>query len=105
MISTAAQLAGLASLVNNGTSFKNQYISLAADIDLGGKNWGEIGTNSHSFTGNFDGKGHVIKNLTHYASTWEEFGLFGWIDTNSASFGIKNLGLVDVNIGVIRLLE
>ena len=43
-ISTAAGLAGLAKLVNDGTdNFSGKTIKLAADIDLGGKEWTPIG--------------------------------------------------------------
>ncbi len=38
-ISTAAQLAGLAKLVNEGTDFSGKTITLGADIDLGSKEW------------------------------------------------------------------
>ncbi|MBU0484074.1 MAG: Ig-like domain repeat protein [Proteobacteria bacterium] len=104
VIDTEAELAGLASLVNAGNSFVNKYIRLDADLDLAGRTWQMIGTNSNRFKGNFDGNGHVIKNMTHYATTWEEFGLFGWINTNSGPVTIKNLGLVEVNVdGLITM--
>lgn len=99
VIDTAGELAGLASLVNNGTaSFKNKYIMLDADLDLSGRDWTPIGNNSNRFTGHFNGNGHIIKNLTRYAETWQEFGLFGWISVYPGSTSIKNLGVVDVNI-------
>ncbi len=43
-ISTAAQLAGLAKLVNAGNTFSGKTITLGADIDLGGQEWTPIGT-------------------------------------------------------------
>ena len=54
-ISSAAQLAGLAKLVNNGNTFNGKTIKLGADIDLGGKEWTPIGTDDRPFQGTFDG--------------------------------------------------
>lgn len=71
VIGTAGQLAGLAVLVANGESFAGKYFKLSANIDLAGKIWLGIGMMNneatdvnHPFSGNFDGNGYVIKNLT-----------------------------------------
>ncbi|MFV0581606.1 MAG: fibronectin type III domain-containing protein [Parabacteroides gordonii] len=113
-ISTAAQLAGLAKLVNEGTGngnpigFSGKTIQLTTDISLNeGKNvldedgelindgdglmeWTPIGV-SLSFQGIFDGNGHVVKGI--YIKTDNHFtGLFGRITENSE---IKNIGVVD----------
>ena len=99
-ITTAAQLAGLARLVNNGiaanssgavfceNSFREKTIILANDIDLDGRDWTPIG-NWHGicgqFGGIFDGNGHSISNLLVRASGYG--GLFGDV----AGGQIKNL--------------
>ena len=85
-ISTAAQLAGLAQLVNSGTeNFLDKIIKLTADIDLGGKTWTPIGNSvkaNSAFKGNFYGQGHIISNL--YVPDTYCPGLFGNVkNTNS----------------------
>lgn len=69
-ISSAEQLSGLSFLVSEGNNFAGKYFKLTADIDLSGKLWVGIGTMKRAaadlnspFSGNFDGNGHVIKNL------------------------------------------
>lgn len=62
-ISTAAQLAGLAKLVNEGNTFSGKNITLDANIDLGGKEWTPIGTSGKPFSGTFEGSGKTISNL------------------------------------------
>ena len=42
-ISTAAELAGLAKLVNSGTNFEKATVMLDGDIDLEGRPWTPIG--------------------------------------------------------------
>ncbi len=97
-IGTAAELAGLASLVNNGTTtFQNNTIYLDADIDIKNKAWTPIGNGSGDgryFNGTFDGQGHVISNVRVLVSDNNKYlsaGLFG-----SAGNTIRNLGVVDV---------
>ena len=62
-ISTAAGLAGLAKLVNEGNNFSGKTITLGDDIDLDNKEWTPIGNGSKSFNGTFDGQNHTISNL------------------------------------------
>lgn len=68
-ISTPAQLAGLAYLVNTCHTFSGKTILLTNDIDLAEHLWVPIGRNSQNaqslaiFGGTFDGGGHVIRNL------------------------------------------
>ena len=63
----------------NEASQKDESINctLAADIDLTGKDWSPIGTNFYnSYTGTFDGGGHTIMGLT--VTTNDQYvGLFG----------------------------
>jgi len=78
-ISTPAQLAGLAKLVNEGNGFNGKIIKLNADIDLSEKEWTPIGTDyDHSFKGTFDGNGKIIT-LTSVSSENTNVGLFGHI--------------------------
>ena len=67
-ISTAAQLAGLAQLVNNGNTFSGKTITLDADIVLCDHEWTPIGkyannSNDHDFQGTFDGGGNTVSGL------------------------------------------
>ena len=74
-IDSAAELAGLAQLVNEGNTFQGQTIKLDADIDLNDKEWTPIGNatytknnyapadDAHVFCGTFDGNGKTIYNL------------------------------------------
>ena len=64
-ISTAAQLAGLAKLVNEGNNFSKKTILLEDSLDLNGQEWTPIGgtDTGKTFAGTFDGQGHTISNL------------------------------------------
>ena len=62
-ITNPSQLALLAKQVNEGNQYEGKYFSLLCDIDLNNLDWTPIGNGIHSFMGNFDGKGHTIKNL------------------------------------------
>lgn len=84
-ISTAAQLAGLAQLVNNGNNFSTKNITLKADIKLnndavptGGNEWTPIGDSSNTFQGTFDGDGHTISGL-YINNAVQNQGLFGYV--------------------------
>lgn len=84
-ISTAAQLAGLAQLVNSGINFSKKFIKLTADIKLNeqdvptsGKPWTPIGSsNKTPFQGTFDGDGHTVSGVYINATTQFQ-GLFGF---------------------------
>ena len=99
--STAEGLRGFADCVNNGASFPNYTIELAADIDLNNELWtpiGGTGTEIGQFRGTFDGKNHTIKNLkvvnNSVSVSNSATGLFGWINTAT----IKNLKIDGANI-------
>lgn len=62
-IINASQFALLAKRVNEGNQYEGKYFSLLCDIDLNNIDWTPIGNGIYSFMGNFDGKGHTIKNL------------------------------------------
>ena len=101
-ISTPAQLAKLAELVNTGEVVSGTYFKLTADINLSayssnrnnGKGWIPIGTALNAFSGHFNGNNHTISGLYINDSELEFAGLFGVI-----SFGgsVQNLS-VEVNI-------
>jgi len=64
-ITSAEQLAWVASQVLDGNSFSGCTIKLGADIDLSGHYWVPIGkTVTYYFAGTFDGQNHVISNMT-----------------------------------------
>ena len=112
-LTTAEQLAGLAQLVNQGTSsFEGKTITLGADIflnDTAGadagtwasvphKEWTPIGTSSRPFKGEFDGiagkKNRKIYGLYVSDATKDYVGLFGY----TSNVKISNL---DVLVGRI----
>ena len=99
-LTTAEDLAGLAKLVNDGTTFDGKTVTLAADIDLNNLEWTPIGNSSSNseprFQGTFDGGYHTISGL-NITETDSNVGLFGTVYNGQ----IKNLH-VDGNINVIN---
>lgn len=80
-ISTTAELAGLAKLVNENTqNFENKNIKLNADIDLNNNKWTPIGTTANPFKGTFDGDHHTITLEIKADASQAQAGLFGTID-------------------------
>ena len=77
----------------NKAAQKDESINctLAADIDLTGKDWTRIGT-WPGYSGVFNGQGHRITGLNISAATTELFGLL------NVRGVIKNLQLIDVNL-------
>ncbi len=110
-ISTPAQLAKLAELVNTGDpNYNSKCYQLTADIDLSGygssnttfnsgKGWRPIGNDPNNFMGKFDGNGKAITGLyIDYTDLFEFAGLFGGIEGGT----IENLsvnGSVKGNFG------
>ena len=90
-IADGAQLAYLASGVNQGQTYENSYFVLTADIDLANHDWTPIGnsfsdalfggTDYSLFAGNLNGKGHTIFNISIGTESTplesDVFGLFG----------------------------
>lgn len=72
---------------------------LIKNIDLNinpfnqGEGWNPIGDTTSKFKGNFNGNGHVVKNLYINRPSKDEQGLFGYIIG-----GVKNIGVINVNI-------
>ena len=108
-ITTAAQLAEIATLVNarqNGLELflfndvgAKVSLKLMNDIDLSaytkGEGWVPIGTETTQFKGSFDGGGKTITNLTIDRTDSEDQGLFGVIGAGGT---VKNLGVVNTEI-------
>lgn len=96
-ISTAEELAKLATMTNNGKVVGGEFV-LANDIDLSaystGEGWEPIGTFGNKFKADFDGNGYVIKNLYINRPTEGSQGLFGEVEDSS----IKNTGIENANI-------
>lgn len=108
-LTSAAQLAGLAKLVNEGTDFAGKTVNLGINIDLNNKTWTPIGDgnresleSSDKFSGTFDGGSYTVSNLTNnsdYVPTTVDgneysYGLFGV--AKNAIF--KNLTITNANI-------
>ena len=104
IITTAAQLAQLATYVNEvNTDYNNKNYKLGNDIDLNGyTNWNPIGDGNYSnptgnaatFQGKFNGNGYVIQNLTVNHPSDICMGFFG--HTYYAT--IENLGVEECDI-------
>jgi hypothetical protein len=93
IVATADQLA----LIGTTSILWNKHFVLACDLDVRGVDVPRIGIDSHPFIGVFDGKGHVIRNLTMdtgHASV-RLLGLFGVIGGGGR---VSHLALADVVI-------
>ena len=60
-----------------------------------GSGWQPIGNFSNAFTGQFEGNGFTISNLTINRSGTSEIGLFGYMESGAE---ITNVGLLNVDI-------
>lgn len=89
----------------------NGNYKLTEDIDLRSRNWTPIGgadgkRGGYSFSGTFDGNGHIISNLhisnTDNITNSQQWGLFGMVGSSSESnkASVKNLILTGVDIDV-----
>lgn len=98
LISSAAELAGLAELVNSADMEPGKHFRLTTDIDLGDYHWTPIGQ-LNKFNGVFDGNYHKIAGLntqnigTAYGKRF--CGLFGIIESSS----LKNIDLSGTSSG------
>ncbi|WP_195269531.1 Ig-like domain-containing protein [Eubacterium sp. 1001713B170207_170306_E7] len=79
-VNNEAELAGLAQLVNDGTTdFSGKTVTLNKPIDLTDKRWVAIGRNSDKpFKGTFNGNSQSIKNITSDTDLDSISGLFGY---------------------------
>ena len=107
-IYTAAQLAGLAYLVNNGNTFAGKTIYLGRNIDLAGREWTPIGygintgdtyISEKAFHGNFNGCYFTVSNMCIHNATTTYAGLFGCLYGYAT---VSNLGIVNACIDITR---
>ncbi len=78
----------------------DKHFKLMANIDLSdytGMEFNIIGNAAMPFTGSFDGDGHMIANFTYSGDEEDNIGIFGYV--NNTNTEIKNLGLIDPNVG------
>lgn len=98
-ISSKETLLQLDDAVASGYSYEGKYITLTQSIDLAGVEWVPVGTKDKPFSGNFDGKGYEISNLTIGSESMPSkeayAGLFGYV-TDTAKF--SNVTLKDIGI-------
>ena len=74
-------------------NLSGKYI-LMNDIDLSGYNWEAVGSDSDHFTGEFNGNGYVISNLTINNPTKNSQGLFGRVENGT----LENIALENVDV-------
>jgi predicted phosphodiesterase len=113
IISTAAQLKGLADSVNGGTSYSGFCFKLGNDIDLADHAWTPIGghcsiedgvPDGPYFGGTFDGDNHTISgiNISNPSIGTGAYGLFGYVKdgiiANLNVVGSLDMGGKDINI-------
>lgn len=114
-ITSAAELAGLAQLVNSGNNLANTDVYLERDLDLNHLAWTPIGyipikdyliyNDSIPFPGRFYGQGHVISGLAigtpdaPYSET-DSAGLFGCVANPDQSHDAVISGLIVKNAAV-----
>ncbi len=111
-LTTAAQLAGLAAIVNGKATgiaaddFDGKTIKLGADVDLGGYDWTPIGTQKGSsgtngFRGTFDGQQHSISNLSYYVDSGRKnldgayFGFFGILSGTAKNINFVSAAVIN----------
>ena len=114
-IANGAQLAYLASSVNNGETYEEKNFVLTANIDLNELPWTPIansfsnalfgGSDYRVFAGNFDGNGYTISKVCIGSETTpfesDVFGLFG-----ATAGKISNLNLDTVSIhGIAKIAK
>ncbi|MEE1099057.1 MAG: hypothetical protein UHY58_03970, partial [Alistipes sp.] len=96
-IATAEKLVAFAESVNAGNTYAGKKVVISKDIDLEGIEWTPIGTSTRNmFAGEFDGKGHSIKNLS--VKRVERYGN-GFFGNLSGKAVIKNITFDNAYVG------
>ena len=112
LISTSAQLARLAYLINNSSTnedYRKLYYKQTTNLDMSAYWWNAIGEYNRSdyktyyFRGNFDGGGYTISGLYTQPGTSSNYsnqGLFGYVSGTSSSVyaEVHDVGIIDSNI-------
>jgi len=107
-IANGAQLAYLASSVNNGETYEEKNFVLTANIDLNGLPWTPIansfsnalfgGSDYRVFAGNFDGKGYTISNVSIGSEAVPlEADVFGFFGATEGKISNLNLDTVSIH--------
>ena len=106
-ISTAAQLAGVAKLMEDDKSYQdhtesfgNKPLILANDMDMSGNGWTPIGyhteyNGSNHFAGEFDGNGHTISNVSISGDDYS--GLFSFVSEEGYIHDLAIKGITVMN--------
>ncbi len=91
VITTAEQLAALATAVNRGTAYSGTYFKLGNDITVAG--WTPIGQkgSDNKFAGTFDGNGQTVTISNINSSLDEKFGGYAGFFGATKGATIKNL--------------
>lgn len=99
-ISTSEELIAFSELVNNGTTFENEYVSLEQNLDLSGSSFTPIGKfeGNNYFYGVFNGHGHYVENIYIEGGN---VGFFGMLAGTVINFGIESGTIVGACIGSI----
>lgn len=104
LIGTAAELAWFADAVNGGQKAING--KLTANINLNGKTWTAIGTDSNKFAGTLDGDSHTVSGLvtTGLVGELAEGGVVENLRVNCAIVSTSSLlgGVANSSAGTIR---
>ncbi|MBP5374592.1 MAG: hypothetical protein J6Y31_06755 [Bacteroidales bacterium] len=89
IISSAEDLVSFQSLLEADESYRSLNYKLSADIDMGAiPSFKPVGTGAESsFTGVFDGDGHVIRNLSVNSSSYA--ALFGYLGGKVRNIGFE----------------
>ncbi len=97
IIENGAQLAGVAQLVNEGTTFEGYTVTLVNDVDLQNAEWTPMGSYSAQkyFKGTFDGNNHTISNLTAGDGSTNDQGFIG---ASSGAVAVKNITFNNADI-------
>lgn len=104
-IKTVEDLKEFANTVRCGHSYKDELVTLEADLDLAGIEWTPIGSYKKPFKGTFFANGHKINNLTITSLTKQMsdgrggnsyVGFFGYVEDAT----ISGLILENVNINL-----
>lgn len=101
-IRTAAELAGVANLVNSGEAngFEGKTLMINNDINLAGHDWVPIGTQEHPFRGTLisNGGNVRIEGLT-LKDSFSHVGLFGKaVDASIGGFTIGSSGTYNITV-------
>lgn len=102
-VANATQLRAFAQAVNSAEHFEGKYVVLTKDIDLAGEDWVPVGgTGAHAFSGYFDGRNHVIRNMKIGSKEEPEGYNVGGLFAYASGAVICNTGIADAVIALKR---